>query len=81
MTLKCAQKNENKKQKYRYYRLNVRLEREKHVWEERERGRQKATGSFELDPLAWQLFCAKRLATPPTSRLSLSRSLSRHLCV
>lgn len=88
MTLKCAEK-------YRYYRLNVRFEREtqsKHVCgEERRRERkteeerQQVTGSFELDPLAWRRFCAKRLAMQrrqlhfSLSALSLSLSLSGFL--
>lgn len=83
MTLKCAEK-------YRYYRLNVRFEREtqsKHVCggerrreRKTEEERQQVTGSFELDPLAWRRFCAKRLAMQRRQlHFSLSLSLSGFL--
>lgn len=83
MTLKCAEK-------YRYYRLNVRFEREtqsKHVCggerrreRKTEEERQQVTGSFELDPLAWRRFCSKRLAMQRRQlHFSLSPSLSPFL--
>lgn len=82
MTLKCAEK-------YRYYRLNVRFEREtqsKHVCggerrreRKTEEERQQVTGSFELDPLAWRRFYAKRLAMQRRQLLSLPISLSLSL--